>query len=1044
MNKKLAVLGSLVLVGGLTITFSDLLKPQAEYSLREKNHEKPQTVEDMFDLHKRMKGEYTKEDWLRAKHEAETMKEHSNRADINWYDHGPDNVGGRTRAICVDNQNIHHVWAGSVSGGLFESFNRANTWTKVEEFNENLGVSSMCQTPDGTLYIATGHQQESTTGSGNAYDTGHNGMGVFKRNSDGSFSLIDGTDDYNFINEVVADTLHNIVWIACDDGLMKYDQSNGSLVEVSGLTSGACTALSISPDGTVIVANMAGKTNVSTNSGTTWQDRSGSASSGLVPAGSARMEYAISHEKGSNGNYYVYASAGSAMHLLGVYRSENNGIDWTIIAPAGNGAPGTFSPFSHSTTSGQAAWDNIISVQRGNPDRIFLGGIDIHSWAFNGNWAPKTQWFYPPTSPYYAHADQHEMVWDKWGRLYIGNDGGIGYSDDGGETFVPANRGYNVTQFYAIGFSAHGDVIGGTQDNGTQANYHDNATWQSHDEVNGGDGFSANISFINRNILFSSVYNGAIARSSDRGQNSNSFTPPSPLWSCTPGGLEAGCGQFFTNFKMWENPKDVNSQDSIDFIPTANYDAGDIVEIPSKTSQQFIKYETPTSLVFDDTLEFNPSLTELDTIIETSGDEYNLEILEYILTFDAIVNATPIDVNDSIYIVPLDTTVKVTGYSTVNHYYGTNPLRPGKVVDMENDPVVYNVSWDTIRVQDYFQSWFAIGIGGTGNPRGVWMTRNALRLSSNANEWFQVADSSAIGEISSMEFSRDGDHLFIGTWNGQLWRLSGFGDVYSPTTGNTTIEWSNGHTETTLTRIGTFGAPVTGIAVGSDIDHVVVALGNFTSTANGKIQESLNATGGSPDWTNISGSGEGALPLMPYYAVVIDRENPDIIMVGGEFGTYITETGGTGSIEWEYCSGDFGLVPVYDMGQNWRTWDEGCRRPGEIYIGTHGRGIWSTDSYLSLPEAQDNLDEAKYKPEIVVYPNPVSDSGNISFELTQNEDVFVQIFNLNGQLVGEVSRNNMNEGKNIITFDAADLPRGTYIVRLSAGDMLETTKFIKH
>src|SRR5690606_4559604 len=118
---------------------------------------------------------------------------------------------GRTRAICVDNQNIHHLWAGSVSGGLFESFNRANTWTKVDEFNENLGVSSMCQTPNGTLYVATGHQQESTTGSGNAYDTGHNGMGVFKRNTDGTFTLIDGTDDYNFINEVVADTLHNIV-----------------------------------------------------------------------------------------------------------------------------------------------------------------------------------------------------------------------------------------------------------------------------------------------------------------------------------------------------------------------------------------------------------------------------------------------------------------------------------------------------------------------------------------------------------------------------------------------------------------------------------------------------------------------------------------------------------------------------------------------------------------------------------------------------------------------------------------------------------------
>ena len=57
-----------------------------------------------------------------------------------------------------------------------------------------------------------------------------------------------------------------------------------------------------------------------------------------------------------------------------------------------------------------------------------------------------------------------------------------------------------------------------------------------------------------------------------------------------------------------------------------------------------------------------------------------------------------------------------------------------------------------------------------------------------------------------------------------------------------------------------------------------------------------------------------------------------------------------GGTNWEDVSGDFGMVPVFDMGQNWRTWDEGCFKPGAIYIACHGRGIWSTDEYLGATQ----------------------------------------------------------------------------------------------
>src|SRR5690554_3912003 len=53
---------------------------------------------------------------------------------VNWKEHGPDNIGGRTRAILVDHTNENIIWSGGVSGGLYKSLNGANTWSRIENF----------------------------------------------------------------------------------------------------------------------------------------------------------------------------------------------------------------------------------------------------------------------------------------------------------------------------------------------------------------------------------------------------------------------------------------------------------------------------------------------------------------------------------------------------------------------------------------------------------------------------------------------------------------------------------------------------------------------------------------------------------------------------------------------------------------------------------------------------------------------------------------------------------------------------------------------
>ena len=81
---------------------------------------------------------------------------------ISFVERGPDNIGGRTRAIQVDRSNVNRVWAGGVSGGIFVTENRANTWTRVDSYIDagaSPNISSMTQTLDGTLYVATGSNQ---------------------------------------------------------------------------------------------------------------------------------------------------------------------------------------------------------------------------------------------------------------------------------------------------------------------------------------------------------------------------------------------------------------------------------------------------------------------------------------------------------------------------------------------------------------------------------------------------------------------------------------------------------------------------------------------------------------------------------------------------------------------------------------------------------------------------------------------------------------------------------------------------------------------
>ena len=102
--------------------------------------------------------------------------------DGNWVSRGPDNFGGRTRAVMFDPNDPTNetVFAGGVSGGLWKNVQISNAnseWTRVDT-PSHLNVSSIAYDPNNTniFYLGTGE----------SYVSGDvNGDGVWKSDDGG-------------------------------------------------------------------------------------------------------------------------------------------------------------------------------------------------------------------------------------------------------------------------------------------------------------------------------------------------------------------------------------------------------------------------------------------------------------------------------------------------------------------------------------------------------------------------------------------------------------------------------------------------------------------------------------------------------------------------------------------------------------------------------------------------------------------------------------------------------------------------------------------
>jgi photosystem II stability/assembly factor-like uncharacterized protein len=306
--------------------------------------------------------------------------------------------------------------------------------------------------------------------------------------------------------------------------------------------------------------------------------------------------------------------------------------------------------------------------------------------------------------------------------------------------------------------------------------------------------------------------------------------------------------------------------------------------------------------------------------------------------------------------------------------------------------------------------------------QGVWMTEQAVDFNADSVKWFNISKG-INSQIISMEYSSDGDAVFVGTkgWSsGRLYRISGLKDKKFYFDANGEFDPDDFGIKTEL--LMTFNnRSVCGIGISpSDDNTVAVALGNYVNNYD-HVYLSTNALDSAQlvTFTSIHGN----LPNTPAFDVAFNSQSSsqDTILVATELGVYATTNGGA---SWTEENTGMDRVPSFMFRQfKKHSWSEGYT----FFVATHGMGVLESNSFWNSDVAEK---KHEVREQISVFPNPATDYVNVKFILNSNKAVSGEIYNISGRLVKKLTFNNTGYGENLFNINTSNLPRGSYIIRL--------------
>ncbi len=455
---------------------------------------------------------------------------------LDWQQIGPENFGGRTRALALDVRNENIMLAGGVSGGMWRSTNLGENWTKTTTSDQLQSVTCIVQNKrpgsEDIWYYGTG-ELIGNSARGFAGGAPFRGDGIYRSTDNGqTWSPILGTvtdspeafiSPFQYVWDIEtdpSDTENEVILAAVVGGIVRSEDGGATWSTVLG-------------DDLFVFNN-----NTDLNN----------------------LDYPFAtdiHRTADNVFYATLSSVTASPSIFsaanGIYRSDD-GIEWEQIRGFGNsfinrieiGSSASdpnfvyfiadrgprYGFFAYDALSGdfddrslnipsdpdgeiegfdsQGSYNLVITVHPDNPDVVYVGGTNLYrstdgfrtnqNIAWIGGYNPEDREDLYPNH----HPDQHEVLFtpSNNNRMITANDGGVFITDNNLAEEVEhrsLNNGFITTQFFTTAISQYPPddlVFGGTQDNGSLgvANrplFQDNGT-----RVIGGDGgFAATTPF---------------------------------------------------------------------------------------------------------------------------------------------------------------------------------------------------------------------------------------------------------------------------------------------------------------------------------------------------------------------------------------------------------------------------------------------------------------------------------------------------------------------------------------------------------------------
>ncbi|MCS7074593.1 MAG: hypothetical protein NZ108_09015, partial [Bacteroidia bacterium] len=426
----------------------------------------------------------------------------------------PNNSGaGRINCLTFSPGQPDTIYVGAPAGGFWYTYNRGQTWQTTTDFLPTLGVSAIVVHPynPSIIYIGTGDRDA----------TDSYGIGVMK-STDGGLTwnptgMSYGLENNRRVNRmlihptnpdtVLAATSHGF-FISYNGGQTWVNRRAGNYMDVE---------FKPGNPNTIYLASKS-KIYRSTNFGQTWTDLSNAAFNGFFPG---RIALSVTP---ANPNVVYLLTCNSGFQNNGFYalfKSSDGGTTWTMQSNSPNILG--WSP-TGADTDGQGWYDLDLAVSPFNENELYSGGVNIWKSTNGGvNWEIKAHW--SGWGAPYVHADHHVLEFQPGTNiLFSGNDGGVVYTEDGGNTWVDISDGLTIMQFYRIATAQTNpnSILGGSQDNGTNRR----SSPGNWNRVLGGDGMDCHIDPINSNIQYASLYYGDFYRTLNNWNSSTNISVP--------------------------------------------------------------------------------------------------------------------------------------------------------------------------------------------------------------------------------------------------------------------------------------------------------------------------------------------------------------------------------------------------------------------------------------------------------------------------------------------------------------------------------------